>query len=270
MSKLEGKVAIVTGAGRGLGRAYALRVSSLGANVAVTDINIHSYQDYERERAAMTADTTADEIRAQGRESLAIECDVTDAAAVEAMVRKVHETWGHIDVAVCNAGGGAGKLTESKASSLDLKQTNEVLQRNLYGTIHTCVSVSPIMKEQHSGKVITVASQAGLTANADGSYAHYGSAKAGIIMYTRYLAQDLGPYGVTANCIAPGYIGTGRLMLGFEQQGVERIASLTALGRIGTPEDCAKVVEFLSTDLSDYVTGSVIPIDGGSIRGGAA
>jgi 3-oxoacyl-[acyl-carrier protein] reductase len=91
-------------------------------------------------------------------------------------------------------------------------------------------------------------------------------AKAGIVMYTRYLAQDLGPFGVTANCIAPGYIGTGRLMERFERMGVDAITSRIALRRLGTVEDCARVVEFLATDLSNYVTGAVIPIDGGSTR----
>jgi 3-oxoacyl-[acyl-carrier protein] reductase len=114
-------------------------------------------------------------------------------------------------------------------------------------------------------------SSVGRTApSADGGYAHYGVAKAAIAHYTRYLAQDLGPFGITANCIAPGVIATGRIMAmvipGSIQSNRDR-AELVARRRLGTVEDCAKVVEFLVTDLSDYVTGTVIPIDGGLVRG---
>jgi 3-oxoacyl-[acyl-carrier protein] reductase len=125
-------------------------------------------------------------------------------------------------------------------------------------------------KEQRSGKIITVSSVAGTAPSADDGYAHYGAAKAAIAHYTRYLAQDLGPFGITANCIAPGVIATGRIMAtvipGSSQSNRDR-AELVALRRLGSVEDCAKVVEFLATDLSDYVTGAVIPIDGGLVRG---
>ena len=124
--------------------------------------------------------------------------------------------WGRLDIAVCNAGGGLGSPAESKASTMDLDQFDAVLRRNLYGTVHTCVAVAPMMKEQGAGKIVTVSSQAGRRASGDGGYAHYGTAKAAIIMYTKYLAQDLGPHGIQVNCIAPGYIGTGRLMPMFE------------------------------------------------------
>jgi 3-oxoacyl-[acyl-carrier protein] reductase len=266
MSRLDGKVAIVTGAARGLGRAYALRLGSLGANVAVVDINPHSYRDYDSEQSQMDGDTTADEVRRFGVDALMLQCDVTDTKRVGEVVQHVADRWARIDVLVCNAGGGSGSLRESQASRLDFSEFDLVVRRNLYGTVNTCVSVAPVMKAQHSGKIITVSSQAGIVPNDRGSYAHYGAAKAGIIMYTKYLAQDLGTYGITANCIAPGYIGTGRLMVTFEQQGVQEVASRVALNRIGTVEDCASVVEFLATELSNYVTGVVIPVDGGVLR----
>ena len=110
-----------------------------------------------------------------------------------------------------------------RASTLDLAEFDAVLRRNLYGTVHTCVAAAPTMKAQGSGKIITVSSQAGRRASGDGGYAHYGTAKAAIIMYTKYLAQDLGPHGIQVNCIAPGYIGTGRLTPMFEGAGVERL-----------------------------------------------
>jgi 3-oxoacyl-[acyl-carrier protein] reductase len=264
MSKLGGKVALVTGAARGLGRGYALRLAELGAHVGVVDKSLTSYTEFAAEERQMTGTTTVDEVKKLGVDAVGIEADVGDPKAIEAVVRQVEQRWGHIDILVCNAGGSLyGHIL---ASELDLDEMHEVLRRNLLGTIYTVLAVAPIMKRQRSGKIITVSSQAGSAGSADGGNAHYGVAKAGIVMYTRYLAQDLGPYGVTANCIAPGYIGTGRLMERFEKMGVDKLVARVALRRLGTVEDCVKVVEFLATDLSDYVTGAVIPIDGGTTR----
>lgn len=261
---LQGKCALVTGGGRGLGRAYALHLASLGADVAVLDVDLRSYRDFEREAAQMTAESTAQEVAAMGRRSIELEADVGDAGAVQAAVDRIVAEWGRLDVAVCNAGGGLGTPAESKASTMDLGLFDAVMRRNLYGTVHTCVAVAPVMKEQGAGKIITVSSQAGRRASADGGYAHYGAAKAAIIMYTKYLAQDLGPHGIQVNCIAPGFIGTGRLTPMFERSGVDRLTRTVAARRIGTPEDCARVVGFLAGSDSDYVTGTVVPIDGGS------
>ncbi|MBV9152005.1 MAG: SDR family oxidoreductase [Alphaproteobacteria bacterium] len=270
MGKLDGKVAIVTGAARGLGRAYARRLAGLGARIAVADVNLHSYEEFEAEARDMTGETTVAEIQAMRREALGIELDVTDRNSVETMVAEVVAKWGRVDVLVANAGGGRGRPMDTKASGLDAALLQLVVAMNLFGTVYSCNAVAPVMKEQRSGKIITVSSVAGTAPSADGGYAHYGAAKAAIAHYTRYLAQDLGPYGITANCIAPGVIATGRIMQtvipGSSQSNRDR-SDLVALRRLGTVEDCAKVVEFLATDLSDYVTGAVIPIDGGLVRG---
>jgi 3-oxoacyl-[acyl-carrier protein] reductase len=270
MAKLDGKVAIVTGAARGLGRAYAKRLAGLGAKVAVADLNLHSYEDFETEKRDMTADSTVAEIEATGGAALGIEVDVTDHAAVARMVARVVDSSGRVDVLVANAGGGRGRPIDTKASNLDPALLQLVVGMNLFGTVYTVNAVAPVMKEQRSGKIITVSSVAGTGPSVDGGYAHYGAAKAAIAHYTRYLAQDLGPYGITANCIAPGVIATGRIMatvIPGSVQGNQDRTELVALRRLGTVEDCAKVVEFLATDLSDYVTGAVIPIDGGLMRG---
>ena len=270
MGKLDGKVAIVTGAARGLGRAYAKRLAALGAKLAVADINLRSFEEFEAEAKDMTGDNTVAEIEAAGGSALGIELDVCDTAAVEAMVGRVVKEWGRVDVLVANAGGGRGLPMDTKASSLDPELLRLVTEMNLFGTVYSCNAVAPIMKQQRSGKIITVSSIAGTAPSADGGYAHYGAAKAAIAHYTRYLAQDLGPFGITVNCIAPGVIATGRIMAtvipGSSQSNRDR-AELVALRRLGTVEDCARVVEFLATDLSDYVTGAVIPIDGGLVRG---
>jgi len=250
MGKLDGKVAVVTGAARGLGRAYAKRLAGLGAKLAVADLNLNSYEEFEAEPKDMTTDSTVAEIEASGGTALGIEVDVRDHEAVEAMVTRVVQEWGRVDVLVANAGGGRGRPMDTKASSLDPALLQLVVEMNLFGTVYSCNAVAPVMKQQRSGKIITVSSVAGMAPSADGGYAHYGAAKAAIAHYTRYLAQDLGPFGITANCIAPGVIATGRIMAtvipGSVQSNRDR-AELVALRRLGTVEDCAKVVEFLAT-----------------------
>ena len=128
------------------------------------------------------------------------------------MVQRVVAEWGRVDVLVANAGGGRGRPVDTKASTLDPALLHLVTSMNLFGTVYCCNAVAPIMKQQRSGKIVTVSSVAGLSPSSDGGYAHYGAAKAAIAHYTRYLAQDLGPYGITANCIAPGTITTGRIV----------------------------------------------------------
>ncbi|MET3953164.1 NAD(P)-dependent dehydrogenase (short-subunit alcohol dehydrogenase family) [Rhodococcus sp. OAS809] len=137
-----------------------------------------------------------------------------------------------------------------------------VLARNLTGTINTCRAVAAPMKVQRSGKIITVGSQAGHRIESNGGYAHYGAAKAAVAKYTQYLVRDLGPFEITANCVAPGYISTGRLAPLLNAMGDTQLENIP-LGRYGTPEDCAGVIEFLANNLSDYVTGAIIPADGG-------
>ena len=262
MGKLDGKVAIVTGGGRGLGRAYAHRLASLGAKIALCDLDLQSYKEFELEAKAMTGESTVAEIEAAGGGARGYELDVNDEQALRAMVADVVTTWGQVDILVCNAGGGSGTPAETKASTLDPALLQLAVGMNLYGTVYSVKAVAPHMKQRRTGRIVTVSSIAGWYPPADGGYAHYGAAKAAVAHYTRYLAQELGPFGITANCIAPGSITTGHNVAGGMRDRVERIA----LRRRGTVEDCANVVEFLCTDLSEYVTGTVIPIDGGLLR----
>lgn len=269
MGKLDGKVAIVTGAARGLGRGYARHLASLGAKVAVSDLNLHSYEEFEAEAHAMTGDTTVDEIKAGGGDALGFEFDIGDRAAMFDMVAQVRKAWGRIDILVANAGGGRGKPMETTATLVPQDLLELVTRMNFYGTVHSCSAVAEPMKEQKSGRIVTVASYAGSVAGVGGGYAHYGANKAAIAHYTRYLAQELGPYGINANCIAPGVIATARIVkLVGGGTGSNAATEEIALRRFGAVADCAKVIEFLVTDLSDYVSGALIPIDGGWNRSG--
>jgi 3-oxoacyl-[acyl-carrier protein] reductase len=276
--KLSGKVALITGGARGLGRGYALRLAGLGADIAIVDRNLQAAEVYDFEKEQMTAPTVVEECRALGVRAMGLEMDLTDRAANEKAVADIVAHLGRIDIAVCNAGGGtvtfaderepkkddSGNPKEGKMVDLGLTGTpancpqhmlTRVLNNNLMTCMYTCMAVAPYMKAQRSGKIVTVSSTAGIQAS--GGYHPYGMAKAAIIHYTRSLAQELGPFNINVNSIAPDIIRTGRL--GDRSQ----MAKLIPLRREGTIEDCAKVVEFLVTDLSDYVTGKTITIDGG-------
>jgi NAD(P)-dependent dehydrogenase (short-subunit alcohol dehydrogenase family) len=265
LRKLKGKVALVTGAGRALGRAYALRLARLGADIVINDINLESAKEFGEE---LTEQSVTAEVEAIGVRSLGIECSVADRDAVFAMVAKILDTFGRLDILVNNAGGLAGEVFESFASSVSETDLRATLDRNLMGTIYCSQAASAPMKEQGWGRIVNVASQAGLQAQQGGVYASYAAAKAAIIQYTRYLAQELGPHNINVNCIAPAYIKTARLWEKvFKHDAIrESVLAQIPLGRLGTEEDCAKVVEFLCTDQSDYITGQTISICGGAIK----
>ncbi|HET7768573.1 MAG TPA: SDR family NAD(P)-dependent oxidoreductase [Chloroflexota bacterium] len=261
--KLAGKVALVTGAARGLGRAYALRLARLGADVVVNDISLDAHKQFD-EPLTPGCETVVDEIRMLDRRSLGVVADVTDEGQVRAMVERVVRELGRIDVLVCNA-GGALIPGRSLASEVPIDDFKRMLDLNLIGTLHVCQAAAPHMKAQRSGKIVTVGSQAGLRSQGGGGGTSYSVAKAAVQHYTRKLASELGPFNVNVNCIAPGWILSSRAIAAGRgsAESRARLEEEIALKRLGEPEDCAKVVEFLTTDLSDYVQGQIIPICGG-------
>ncbi|GAA0348657.1 3-oxoacyl-[acyl-carrier-protein] reductase [Oceanobacillus oncorhynchi subsp. oncorhynchi] len=266
MGKLDGKVAVVTGAARGIGREYAHRLAKLGADVGVIDINLKSYEEFSGEDIGKEFETVVDELKSLNVQAVGFEADISDEAAVTNAFQRIQGTLGDVDILIANAGGGTGAITENAASEINPDQLEIVLKRNFYGTVYSVKSVVDQMKKKKYGKIVTVTSVTGLKASDTGTYSHYAATKAAIVNYTKNLAQDLGQYNITVNAIAPGYIGTGRLLEQFEKAGKESYENETALKRLGTPEDCARVIEFLSTDLSDYVTGTVIDVTGGLLR----
>ena len=262
--KLKGKVALVTGAGRGIGLAHAKRLAELGADVAVNDIDLDSFKEFDEE---LEADSVVDLMTALGVKSIGLEADVCKEDQAKGMVDEVVAEFGRIDILINNAGGIAGNPADSFASSVSLEDIKKTMDRNLMGTIFCSQAASVHMKEQKSGRIVTTSSQAGLRSQNGGVYASYGVAKAGVIAYTKYLAQELGPYNITVNCLAPAYVATERLM----RQSFNRVKDVrrelrVPLDRLAQPEDIAKVMEFFVTDLGDYVTGQTISVCGGAIN----
>lgn len=263
---LAGKAAIVTGAARGIGRAYAMRLAALGADVAVLDRDLRSFSEFSGEEDAAGGRSTEEAVRGLGRRSLGLTVDVTDADGVRTAVDAAVAELGRLDILVCNAGGGSGSMADSVPSVTTDEHVDAIVKRNLVGTITTCQAAIGHLQGRGWGRIVTVSSMAGRRAFGNGGYAVYGATKAGIAMYTRSLAHELGPDGITANCLAPGYIATGRLAPMFEGMGAEELRESVALRRFGTPEDCAGALEFLVTDLGAYVTGALIPVDGGAVH----
>ena len=264
MGKLDGQVALVTGSGRGLGRAYALHLAQLGADVVINDIDLDAAKEYNEE---LTAETVVAEIENFGRRSLGFEVDVTERDVVFAMVDEIVDKLGRIDILVNNTGGALGQPKSSMASDTEEEYYNYIMEINLSSAILCCQAVSVPMKEAGYGRIVNVSSQAGLWSAWNGGGMAYSVAKAGVVQYTRLLAAELGAYGINVNCIAPGYILSSRGIAGGRNspETRERLLPQIPLRRMGMPEDCAKVVEFLVTDLSDYVTGQCIPVCGGYV-----
>lgn len=263
MGKLSGQVALVTGAARGLGRVIALHLAKMGADVGVIDINFESFKDFAGEAVLLTAANVLEEIHAIGQKSAGALADIGNREQVFCAVNEIAAQLGDISIVICNAGGGMGAPDGNKASQMNWEHYHAVIDRNLHGTVYTCNAVVPMMKKNKYGKIVTMASVGGLMANSNGAYAHYGISKAAIIHYTRYLAQELGPCGINTNCIAPGFMATGRLLAQYQMAGEDTFLSRTALKRFGTPDDVAKGIEYLVTDQSAYVNGHVLEVSGG-------
>lgn len=257
--KLKGKVALVTGSARGLGRAYALRLARLGADVVINDICLDSWKEFHE---TLTAESVMEECRAFGVRSIGIEADVSRKVDVEAMVERIVAELGSLDILVNNAGGMLCPIERSDASTMPEEDLRYILEINLMGTIFCCQAAAPHMKAQRWGRIVNISSQAGVRGSSP-QMAHYAVAKAAIVQYTRQLALELGPYGITVNCIAPAYIKSSRAMAQFPER--EQIAQQIPLRRLGEPEDAAKVVEFFCSDLSDYVTGQCLSVCGGLV-----
>jgi 3-oxoacyl-[acyl-carrier protein] reductase len=247
MKDLDNKVALVTGASRGLGKAIAIKLAARGARVAV------NYLASDAE-----AGKVAREVKGSGDEVMLCKADVADAAAVHQMTRQVVGEWGKIDILVNNAGiVRDGLLLRMPEDAWD-----EVLDTNLRGA-YLCTKYSlRSMMDQGWGRIINIASLAGLVGNA--GQANYSAAKGGLIAFTRAVAREVGPRNITVNAIAPGFIVTG-MTDKLPQETKDAILARVPLGRFGTAGDVAELAAFLASDAAGYITAQVINIDGGVI-----
>jgi 3-oxoacyl-[acyl-carrier protein] reductase len=241
---LENKVVVVTGAGRGIGKAIALRLAGEGATIAACG------------RTLANVEATASEVAKAGGKATAYAVDVANGAQVAETCEKILKEFGRVDVLVNNAGVTRDQLL--------LRMTDEewdtVLDTNLKGAFHFTKSVSRAMLKQRSGRIINITSIIGLTGNAGQS--NYAASKAGLIGFTKSVARELASRNITANAVAPGFIVT-EMTEALGEPARETLKTRIALGRLGAAEDVANVVLFLASDLAAYVTGQVITVDGG-------
>lgn len=245
---LKGKVAIVTGAGRGIGLEIARTFAREGVRTVVTDINDTALKN------------VTDEFAREGWDGKQILCDVRDQHAVDHVIRDVVDSYGKIDILVNNAGVAPGGFVEDITEEVwDLN-----LEVNLKGTFLMCQAVIPVMKHQRSGRIINAASYAAIIPSI--GQAAYAASKAGIVNFTRTLAGELGPWNITVNAYAPGMIPTElNNFADAPPRTKQRLLDTLTLRRWGTAADVANLVCFLASDLAAYITGTVIDVSGGKL-----
>ena len=265
---LSGRVALVTGGSRGLGRADALTLATAGADVVIADILVESEVTEETDRWGSLAtaaraqgmvytESTAEEIRAMGRRSLALKCDVTDREQVSATVERTVQELGSLDILVNNA-GTLDHVGQFHDQSPELWERD--LRVNLTGGFNCAQAAWPHMKERGWGRIVNMASVAG-TLGGFGQ-ASYSTTKSGILGLTKTLAMEGGRHGITCNAIIPGIIGTEAFHMANAAMN-ERIAARTVFKRPGEPRDIANAIAFLCSDLASYITGVGLYVSGG-------
>lgn len=244
---LTGKIAVVTGAARGIGRAIALALAEEGAEVV---INYH----HSEERSL----AVKEEIEARGGKAAVMQCDVSDYESCERFVSAVAEMYGRIDIWVNNAGITKDQLLMRMSE----EAFDEVIETNLKGTFQCMRFVSRVMVKQRCGRIINLSSVVGIAGNA--GQVNYAASKAGVIGMTKSAAKELAGRGITVNAVAPGFIETEMTSV-LSEKVQEQAKNQIPLGHFGTPEDVASAVVFLASEQAKYITGQVVQVDGGMV-----
>ena len=246
MSLLANKVAVVTGAGRGIGRAVALAYARMGADVACVS------------RTEENSAKAAAEVEALGRRAWAVAVDVSDTAAVDAAAGKILDDAGRVDILVNNA----GVTRDNLLMRMSEEECDTVINTNLKGAFNFTKALTRPFIKQRSGRIINIASVIGLIGNAGQS--NYAASKAALIGFTKSIAKELAPRGITVNAIAPGFIETD-MTAALNDKVRESIIGNVPLGRFGSPDDIAHAAVFLALEASGYITGQVLTVDGGMV-----
>jgi 3-oxoacyl-[acyl-carrier protein] reductase len=243
---LRNKAAIITGGGRGIGRAIALRFAEHGAHCVIADLNFEN------------AAAVAAEINKNGSKAFAVKSDVTSESDVESMVKACVDAYGRVDILVNNA-GITSPLTLLETSTDDF---NRQICVNLESVYLCTKMVFPIMMNQRSGKIVNIASIAGKRGGGILGKSAYSAAKGGVIAFTKAIAREGGPYGINVNAITPGLTATDMIEK-FSEEQRKHVVQAIPLGRVAEPDDIAKAAIFLASDYADYITGEIMDVDGG-------
>ena len=243
---LEGKIAVVTGASRGIGRAIAETLAAEGATVVV---------NYQANAAA--AEEVVSAITAAGGRALAVAADVSDTAAAEGLIKAAIDAYGHIDIVVNNA----GTTRDTLLLSMKEEQWDVVLSTNLKSVFNVCKAAArPMLRRKQGGRIINISSVSGIVGQP--GQTNYAASKAGIIGFSKSLAKELGTRGITVNVVAPGFVLTD-LTAGLSDELVQQTLGYIPLGRWGQAQEIAHAVAFLASDRAAYITGAVLQVDGG-------
>ena len=243
---LQGKIAVVTGASRGIGRAIAETLAAEGATVVV---------NYQSNAAA--AEEVVAAITAAGGQALAVAADVSDTAAAEGLIKAAIDAFGHIDIVVNNA----GTTRDTLLLSMKEEQWDVVMATNLKSVFNVCKAATrPMLRRKQGGRIINISSVSGIVGQP--GQTNYAASKAGIIGFSKSLAKELGSRGITVNVVAPGFVLTD-LTAGLPDELVQQTLSYIPLGRWGQAQEIAHAVAFLASDRAAYITGAVLQVDGG-------